>query len=201
MLNNAGINNIIKLKLNDINWTIGDIDELESLTALQETLGTNMYLAGTIHITGNWSQVKLNNYNAAFGEGNITWITNPAKEIAEYKLTFYLNRTDANNQTNAYYTTYVQPESGNINITLGEDPVQDGRCPIPTKASTESTTYYFGTSSNPANYMSWRGWEFKNSSTPPNINSDIGDNTDFIAIFGEMPRTYPLYWYLNSEDT
>jgi len=48
--------------------------------------------------------------------------------------------------------------------------------------------------------MSWRGWEFKNSSTPPTINSDIRDNTDFIAIFGEMPRTYPLYWYLNNGD-
>jgi len=62
---------------------------------------------GIIHVTGNWSQVKLDSYDAAFGEGNITWITNSAKEIAEYKLTFYLNRTDANNQTNAYYTTYI----------------------------------------------------------------------------------------------
>ena len=62
MLNNAGIDRITQLKLNDINWTIKHINELQSLVKLQEKLGINMSLSGIIHITGNWSTIERDYY-------------------------------------------------------------------------------------------------------------------------------------------
>ena len=58
MLNNAGINGITKLILNDIDWTIGDLSDLAAVIQLKERLGANMDLRGTIHITGNYSNIK-----------------------------------------------------------------------------------------------------------------------------------------------
>jgi hypothetical protein len=69
MLNNAGINGITQLKLNDIDWTITNINELDPLVSLQHKLGVNMALAGIIHITGNWSTVECNYYRTELGNG------------------------------------------------------------------------------------------------------------------------------------
>ena len=155
-----------------------------------------MVLQGTITITGNWSTVKLNDYKAILGVNNIVWNTNELNEIQEYKLSFYLSVADYNNH-NIYYSKYIQPESG-LTVALGNDPVYVGDCLMPVKESTVSTAYYFGTDSQ--EYLAWRGWRFRTSSVTPNNNSTINSDTDFIAIFGEEARKYPLHWYLNDTD-
>ena len=197
MLNNAGLNNITELKLNDINWTIDNITDLEPLTRLQTILNSNMLLQGEITITGNWSQVKLDNYSATFGAGNIVWHTDSSKEIAEYKLTFYLSLEDQLNH-NPYYISYLSVEEGELDTVLGDDPAYINLCPIPQKAATVSKSYFFGANKN--QYLPWSGWRFINSDSTPRSDLTIDENMELVAIFGEEARTYPLRWYLNEND-
>lgn len=196
MLNSA---TITKLILNDINWTITDLIELEPLTQLQQRLGNNMVLQGSITITGSWSEVKFNDYKTVFGINNITWYKNINNQIPEFKLSFYLSSEDVNDESKIYYSKYVSPNEGESTIVLGDDPVYIGECHVPTKSPTISKTYYFGTNEN--TYRNWTGWKIDGQAEVPFAEKAVQQNLNLVAIFGEKNRTYPLYWYLNEDDT
>lgn len=190
-------NKITELKLDDINWTINNLTDLEPLVTLQQRLKDKIYLEGTITVTGNWSKVKMDAYKEIWGD-KLHFNTNASKEVIEYKLSFYLNSEDALNETNVYYTSYLPVEEGMTDAQLGEDPVYIGLCDTPTKDSTISKEYYFGTS--PTTYYPWSGWRIIDNASTPRSDMTINSNTVFVAVFGEKNRTYPLRWYLNETD-
>ena len=189
---------ITKLILKDIDWTINDLTDLSDLIVLQERLGNNMLLQGTIHVTGTWSNIKINNYKKTFGINNINFDTSGGTETQEYELTFYLTTEDAINKTNLYYSSYLSVEEGMTDTVLGDDPVYVGLCPTPQKAPTVSKSYFFGTNKN--RYFQWNGWRIYEDDTSPSTNMVVNTDLRFIAIFGEETRTYPLRWYLNEDD-
>ena len=197
MLNNAGINGITKLILNDIDWTIGDLSDLATIIQLKERLGSNMDLRGTIHVTGNYSNIKKQNYDTIIGTNHIIWDISNATQIAEYELRFYLSTDDVVNNREPYFKKYVTASQGSSQIVLGPDPITEGECLPPTKESTVSTNYYFGISHT---YYEWDGWRFRTSNNTPTNNTVVDSNTDLIAIFSEEARTYPLKWYLHEPD-
>jgi len=154
-------------------------------------------LTGEINVIGNWSEVKVNTYEEVW-DNKLHFNTDANKEVTEYKLSFYLNSEDALNETNVYYTAYLPVEEGMTDAQLGEDPVYIGLCETPTKASTISKEYYFGT--NPTTYYPWSGWRIIDNASAPRADMTISSNTVFVAVFGEKTRTYPLRWYLNETD-
>ena len=197
MINSA---TITKLMLNDIDWTITDLIELAPLIQLKQRLGNNMLLQGTITVTGQWSQVKKDDYDSILGTGNIHWICESAA-TPEYKLRFYASTADISNvdDSNVHYIAYVSPSSGSLECTIGSDPVYVGACERPTKNSTVSTEYIFG--DNPNTYYQWAGWSMVGTTVSPNNGTIITDNADFVAKFIAQTRRYPLYWLLNANDT
>jgi len=72
------MNKLTVLKLNDINWTLNDMSDLEPLVELQNKLGDNMFLAGTITITGSWS-IPEKDYYESFWNHKITINTTGTK--------------------------------------------------------------------------------------------------------------------------
>lgn len=197
MINNSQ-DRITQLYLDDINWTINNMIDLEPLINLQHRLGSNMLLKGTITVTGNWSVVKKENYDKVFGINNITWILNEANKQIEYKLSFYKSLEDLEDEQE-YYSSYVSQTPGYINIILGDDPVSAGNCPTPTKEQSVSKTYYFGTNKN--TYYPWTGWRIYGDSQLPYEDYEVTDNLKLIAIFNEEPRLYSLKWYLHQGDS
>ena len=187
--------------------SVDNINEMDAFVDKKKELGnfidennnevSKVNLTGEINVTGNWSEVKVNTYEEVW-DNKLHFNTDANKEVIEYKLSFYLNSEDALNETNVYYTTYLPVEDGMTDAQLGEDPVYIGLCDTPTKASTISKEYYFGT--NPTTYYPWSGWRIIDNASAPRADMTISSNTVFVAVFGEKTRTYPLRWYLNETD-
>lgn len=176
--------------------SIVNIDELEAFKLRKDTIN-RVYLGGTINVTGNWSQTKIDTYRSIWYAPELNFNTIPANEITEYKLTFYLSLEDQLNH-NPYYTSYLSVEEGELDTVLGDDPAYINLCPIPQKAATVSKSYFFGANKN--QYLPWSGWRFINSDSTPRSDLTIDEDMELVAIFGEEARTYPLRWYLSEKD-
>lgn len=203
----SALQHLNSLYLRDLNKaSVHDINDLDSFVSRKMDLETQydeqgnlinkINLSGVLNVLGTWSSIEIANYQLIWP--NLSFNTQPEKETIKYKLSFYLNTEDALNNARPYYTIYLPVEEGMTDAQLGEDPVYIGLCETPTKASTISKEYYFGT--NPTTYYSWSGWRIVDNASVPRAGMTINSNTVFVAVFGEKTRTYPLRWYLNETD-
>ena len=195
MLNNAGLNRITQLKLNDIDWAIGNIDELDPLVELQDKLQSNMYLAGTIHIMGNWSTVEINEYHSIWP----SIIFDPqGQQIIKHEVIY---------QHNGYYLedgTYIQPsELKTVYVENGKsapDIYATGEIDLPTQPNSIRETYRFG-SWQGVYYIPYSGWANAENPTVPLTGAPrVEDRLVLQTYFTPTTRTYPIKWYLYEDE-
>lgn len=205
MINNS-MNRITQLYLDDINWTIENITELEPLAELQKKLKDKMYLAGTIKVTGNWSDVQKKAYEATW-QHKLTLDVSEGTKINMTKV-IYMNR--AYNQDgievpeSEIETRYFSAEGiGEIipDIYVGKT--------LPTRPSTKASVYQFGTI-NQGNYVPYSGWTFSkndlvyqplsneyNLKTKPYRASSSVETVTLYTNFNASPHKYTVNWYLD----
>jgi hypothetical protein len=95
ILATAILNKVTVLKISGINWTIGNINEIEPFANKQETLGDNMYLEGLVHVTGDWSTVERDYYG---GRPSSVWPglkfdTSAGTKVNRYKIVYKYDAT------------------------------------------------------------------------------------------------------------
>ena len=193
MINNSQ-DRITQLYLDDINWTINNITDLEPLANLQRRLGNNMFLKGTITVTGTWSQVEKDNYAGTPSSiwPNLTLNTIGTEQVKRKYIFRYNNKE---------YTTYVTVNN----------PVPDPRTPgaevieLPEKAPDPMYKYTFGAvDETTGNYIPYSGWKYESADTPLGVAPIANVGTDAIVLepyFKGIERKYTIRWFLDEQRT
>lgn len=218
MLNNVGAANMTALKLNDIEWTIETLDELEPLATCQEIMGSKMELAGKIIVTGAWSELEKDKYGGKTTSiwPNVEIITDPAYVITKYSIKYYNAYTD----TDGVYHESLLWEDFRQETEQYKDPVvainPKTNAPylptFPERPSDLQNNYLFGrfTEADPelgteSQYIQYSGWLYATrnaagkliGSTELNRNDRVSTrDIMFIANYPRTtPRMYKITWY------
>ena len=202
-------NRITELKLDDINWTINNMSELEPLVELQERLGNNMYLKGIIHVTGKWSKIERDKYLAIW---SVIFDTSAGTEEYKYEVV-YMDSSHIENGA------LVAPKKISSMIVSSADDtvipdIYYGK-ELPTRLPTKEKQYSFGRSST-SGYIKYSGWSTTDKGATPlsdagyNINNEytVGRaiiNKDGKIIlytwYKEEDHQYQIEWYLKRAKT
>lgn len=151
------LSKLTELKLNDINWTINNIIDLEPLVTLQQRLGNEMYLKGTINIVGDWSEVEKNKYQAIWKDikFNTSGGNKKIKCAVNYYNTGYISN-DGEIPDELITTIFVDAEGSNSTIPDIYADVSDDE--LPHREPTIASTYSFGSYDENDQYIPYSGW-------------------------------------------
>lgn len=177
MINNSA-NRITQLYLDDINWTINNIIDLEPLVTLQQRLGNKMYLKGIINIIGDWSIVEKNKYQAIWE--NVEFNTSEGTEKIKCAINYYNTGYISNDGEipDQLITTIFVDSEGNDSVIpdiYADVPVNE----LPSRESTIAYTYSFGSYDENDKYIPYSGWTLNPrpaSGDPIPLSSDYNIN-------------------------
>ena len=182
--------------------TIGDIQELEPFAQAKsviEAVDGLVDLTGLIHVTGVWSEVEKESYS---GTPTSTWPnlrldctgTQQTKWPVTYQHTSYtLDDGTVVPETNIK-TIYVNDGA------VAPDIYYTGVIDMPTQPSDVRHNYAFGIYDS-GDYIPYSGWKLSNSSTSLVSGPVIHEPTVLQTYFSTTTRTYPIKWYLHSNNT
>lgn len=195
MLANAGINGITELKLNDIDWTIGNIVELEPLVQLKEKLGDNMYLEGTIHVTGNYSDIEVNQYKDLLGK--ITFDTDNGTFVQKCKVNFWESKYIRNGvevPEELITSTYVECNTPITDIYANATADE-----LPKRDPTIESVFTFGSYNLQRNYVPYSGWSFSKTGDKEEqiANGQLASwepEMNLYTLYNSTPHLYTVQW-------
>lgn len=204
---------LTRLELNDINWVIGNIDELEQFKQKQLELGNKMSLAGHIKVTGDYSEIELQDYDN-FWNHKITFDVSQGNKQIRWKITYkyddYFN--EDTNQTvtgEVIKTLYIADgkqvpdiwqywdDEAQQEITILA--TEDGWTEPPSRTVTRSKTYTFGTYTD-NHYNEYSGWKLEDASNPLNAPISANGHIQLYTYFKTTDRVYTINWYLKLEE-
>lgn len=203
MLANNLNHDIVTLQLNDIDWEIEDINELEDLENLQEELGSNMYLAGHIKVTGEWSDPELEHYRDDVWHNQIEFDTSEGTKTYKCVVTYIESAFNGVPEHQIDQIFIDKGDSAGVPDIYFGKPLSE----LPKRNPTKDKQYQFGLRSN--GYVRYSGWATSPDALNPlstqfNINNPYPCNEDEITLYTwykESEHEYTVKWYLNQGDT
>ena len=187
LVKEAPRSNVQLLKLSSA--TIGDIQTMNSFSQLKQDLaptGGIIDFSGTIHVTGNWSDVEVNSYKAVWPQ--LQFDTSAGTQKTKHKVTYEYN----DKSLTLYIDENAYAPDIYANGTIDE---------MPSKPMTEREIYQFGSRNAITNeYEPYSGWRFSNSAQTLN-NTPITSDRTVVPYFTVSIRQYQVAWYLHEGDT
>lgn len=194
------LDNLNSLYLINLNTTtIQNINELEKFKSKRDSLENEslIQLSGTIHITGDWSEVEKTTYESEWDK--LTLDTTNGNKVTKYAVTYRYDDYDDGEgniiEGSNILTLYIE------NGRTAPDIVSNGMIEIPTRERTVRNTFTFGQSSGEqTSYQPYTGWKLQGSSTPLMNAPTISQNTIIETYFATTVRYYPIKWYLRDNN-